>query len=114
MKNLLLIPLLISFASCTKTEVAVVDAKSTDAPAAAVVSVEITEADHPVICGCKIESVGSCGNYIEFDGEYAEITNSADVGLGGMQWCGSSDDHATITGTRTGDKFEAKMVTLAE
>lgn len=118
MKNLLSLVLVCGLVACgsdSKTESADTTTPATpEASEAAAVAVEITEEEHNVICGCKIDSVGRCGNYIEFDGEFAQITNSKEVGLGGMEWCSSSDDRAIVSGTRTGSEFVATKVQAVE
>ena len=43
---------------------------------------------YTVACGCSIESVGHCGNYIEVAGQHVEIAGSEALGLSGMEWCG--------------------------
>ncbi len=116
MKNLLLLTLAFSLVACGSEETKTVEA-TLDLPVEAVASVaavEVTDADHNVLCGCKIESVGKCGNYVEFDGEYAELTNGSDFGLGGMEWCTTSDNHAVLSGTRTGGEFVATKIEVAE
>lgn len=43
--------------------------------------------EHTAQCGCTLESVGHCGNYIQIDGEFVEIANWEEMGLGKMEWC---------------------------
>jgi hypothetical protein len=45
-------------------------------------------AEHTVKCGCVIDEVGHCGNYISIDGAFLPIANGKDMGLGNMEWCG--------------------------
>jgi len=47
----------------------------------------IAAAVRPVHCGCHIDSIGKCGNYIEIDGSPLEIANGTELGLGSMEWC---------------------------
>lgn len=35
-------------------------------------------------CGCSIDGVGKCGNFIEFDGSYVPLLNAT---LGTMEFC---------------------------
>lgn len=39
-------------------------------------------------CGCSIEGIGKCGNYIMFDGEYVPLLNAT---LGKMEFCKQKD-----------------------
>lgn len=40
-----------------------------------------------VQCGCTIDGIGSCGNYIEVDSKYIPIGNAKEMELGHMEWC---------------------------
>ena len=64
------------------------------------------EGTHNVACGCKLESIGHCGNYIEVDGKYIAVANSEALGLGPMEWCKHDGPvEATATGTVTDGEF---------
>lgn len=68
-------------------------------------------------CGCKIEGVGMCGNYVAEGEDWLEISNPDDHGLGKMEWCRVPTTvkvEGTVAGTRTGDKIEVTTLTLAE
>ena len=73
---------------------------------------ELASAVYPVHCGCLLESVGHCGNYVEIDGEFLEI--QGDVGLGRMEWCGRTGVHATLAGKVEGETFLASSYEPAE
>jgi len=51
-----------------------------------------------VRCGCSIESVGKCGNYVRIDDQFLEIANATELGLGEMEWCGQEGVHADTAG----------------
>ncbi len=67
---------------------------------------------YDVACGCHIESIGYCGNYVYVDGEPLAI--SGDVGLGDMEFCGQSGLRASIEGERFGDTFVASSFELRD
>jgi len=60
-----------------------------------------------VICGCEIETVGKCGNYIEINSAYLEIANGKELGLGNMEWCNESGVQAESSGEIKDGKFVA-------
>ncbi|RMH03064.1 MAG: hypothetical protein D6702_07175 [Planctomycetota bacterium] len=43
---------------------------------------------HKAICGHALEEVGHCGNYIEVDGKWVELSYP---GLGAMEYCSLGD-----------------------
>jgi hypothetical protein len=51
-----------------------------------------------VSCGCKVEGIGECGNYVEIGSQYVEIANSEELGLGNMEWCKLSHVTANVAG----------------
>ena len=51
-----------------------------DAPAAAAADMAV----YDVKCGCSIDSVGHCGNFIMIDGDYIPMLHPD---LGKMEWC---------------------------
>lgn len=65
------------------------DESSTE-PNAKLVSIE--SAVREVRCGCKIDGVGKCGNYVDVDGEWLEIGNPKAHGLGVMEWCAAKGE----------------------
>lgn len=63
-----------------------------------------------VQCGCTLESVGRCGNYIQVDGEFVEIANGAELGLGKMEWCAVKGPVAVMA---AGELQDGKFVASA-
>jgi len=51
-----------------------------------------------VSCGCKVQGIGECGNYVEIGSQYVEIANSEELGLGEMEWCKLSHVTANVAG----------------
>jgi len=71
-------------------------------------AVAVDLATRTVKCGCAIESIGTCGNYVDIDGNFAYIANSTDLGLGSMEWCGAEEVVTAETkGELKGGKFYA-------
>ncbi len=68
------------------------------------------EGEHMVECGCTIEGIKKCGNYVHVDGHAFEI--QGDLGLGKMEWCGSGQHAATVKGALVGDKFQAESLVV--
>jgi hypothetical protein len=62
---------------------------------------------HDVKCGCSIEGVGSCGNYILIDGKYVPMIHAS---LGKMEWCAQKDKGAKVetVGAMKDGKFIAE------
>ena len=63
-------------------------------PPYAVVTVSGT---HTVRCGCAIEEIRHCGNYVFVEGKPLELKGA--VGLGKMEFCGQGDLQAEVEGT---------------
>lgn len=77
--------------------------------------ITVASAVRPVACGCAIEGIGHCGNYVEVDGQHYEIANSSALGLGGMEWCGRSGATAQTAGQIVDGRFVAtEMAVKAE
>jgi hypothetical protein len=83
-------------------------ASEAPAPATSAEPVALTASTHEVRCGCGIDSIKKCGNYVDVDGTWAQIANPADFGLGKMEWCGEKGHkvEATVAGTVTGNSIE--------
>lgn len=64
-------------------------------------------------CGCSIEGIGKCGNYVLIDGRYVPIVHAS---LGKMEWCGKKDAGAKIeaVGELKDGKFVATSVKTIE
>jgi len=60
-----------------------------------------------VSCGCALEEVGHCGNYIEIESQYVEIANGEELGLGKMEWCKKEGVQAESAGEIKKGKFVA-------
>lgn len=74
--------------------------------------VTVAVAERNVACGCSIESVGHCGDYVEIDGNYVEIANWEEMGLGPMEWCGQKGVHAKTAGELKDGKFFATVLSV--
>ena len=94
--------------SAQVSEEAVAEQTEETQQAEEIVAVEL--ATRKVSCGCAIESIGACGNYVEIDGNFAYIANSTDFGLGSMEWCGKEGVTAESSGELKGDQFYASTL----
>jgi len=63
-------------------------------------------------CGCALEEVGHCGNYVEIGSLYVALANSEDLGLGGMEWCGKEDVQVETAGEIKDGKFVAASIVV--
>lgn len=63
-------------------------------------------ATYEVKCGCSIDAVGHCGNFVMIEGQYIPILHER---LGKMEWCRQKDAGAKIkaSGAIEGGKFVA-------
>jgi len=91
----------------SKSEAAADDAADQATAQVAVQDMVVELATRNVSCGCVIEGVDHCGNYVEIGTQYVEIANSGDHGLGGMEWCGKEDVQAESAGEVKNGKFVA-------
>jgi hypothetical protein len=68
---------------------------------------------HDAKCGCSIDGIRRCGNYMMVEGEYVTILWPE---LGKMEWCSEGDAGAKIevTGAMADGKFVAKSYKRAE
>ena len=80
-------------------------------PVSQVVDVEATVRDAK--CGCSIESVGHCGNYVMIEGKYVPLIHAS---LGKMQFCKQKDAGAKIevSGAMKDGKYIATNWKLVE
>lgn len=114
MKNLLFLALLLPLGACS-VEVEATSNSTTEDPVVEVTPVSIETSVHNVKCGCAIDSIGSCGNYVEIDGEYAEFANGKEFDLTEMAWCGAEGDvQAEVAGTLEGGIFTATAFAVKE
>lgn len=76
-------------------------------------SIQLDSATRELRCGCKIEGIGTCGNYVADGEDWLEISNPDDHSLGRMEWCKVKPEihvMGTVAGERTEDKI--KVTTL--
>ena len=66
----------------------------------------------PVTCGCKVQEIGKCGNYVKIGSHYVEIANSEELGLGEMEWCKLSHVTANVAGEVKDGTFVATTVAV--
>lgn len=52
---------------------------------------------HDLRCGCAIDAVGACGEYIDVDGKFVELRLPG-AGLGDMPFCGKDGLSARVDG----------------
>ena len=71
-----------------------------------------TSFDTHVECGCTIEGIGACGNYVKIDSKYIPIGNDKEMELGHMEWCKQGPVAADLEGTVVDGKFIATKITL--
>jgi hypothetical protein len=75
----------------------------------------ISRSVHAVECGCAIESIGKCGNYVILEGQPIKIgVNEQTKDLGGMEWCGQSGAHAEVEGEVADGEFVANYFKKVE
>ena len=104
MKTLALLLLALPLAACSGKTTTSVE-RSTDGtsePAAKPASLSTH-----VQCGCTIDGIGVCGNYIEVDSKYIPIGNSKEMKLGHMEWCKQGPLAADVAGEVVDGKFVA-------
>jgi hypothetical protein len=73
----------------------------------------VPSAERAVMCGCTVEAIGHCGNYVEIDGQHVEIANAAAMDLGKMEWCGQSGVKAQTAGAIVDGRFVATEIVVA-
>lgn len=75
-------------------------------------TVSLAEGEHLVCCGCAIDGVGKCGNFVQVDGHYVPL--AGDVGLGKMAFCGKGEKVAKVEGAMADGKFVATSIALKD
>lgn len=81
-------------------------------PAATTAPVAVASGVHEVRCGCKIDGINHCGNYVDVGGTWVEIANPGDYQLGAMEWCAATEKvEATVAGSVQGDKITLSELT---
>lgn len=115
----LLLTLLFSGACSTDAETStqndgvVKDGVMPDGEATPSASANAETVRYQAMCGCSIEGIGRCGNYVMIDGRYVPIVHSS---LGKMEWCRKKFAGATIeaAGEMQDGKFIATSVETIE
>jgi hypothetical protein len=75
--------------------------------------VAVPAAVREVRCGCRIDGINQCGNYVDVDGKWLEITNPADHNLGVMEWCKHKDKvEAQVAGVTNEKGLEVSTLTV--
>ena len=71
---------------------------------------------HNLRCGCVVEGVGECGNFIEVEGEYVELVlpDETDAELGEMPFCGETELMANVDGEVVDGRFIATSFEYVE
>lgn len=106
MKNLAILLFALVPAACTSQEAPVAE-NNTSTPVA---NAAVEQSEHTVSCGCKLDSVGHCGNYVDIDGTWLEIANGDAHGLGAMEWCSVPEAKAEVAGAVEDGKFVATVL----
>jgi hypothetical protein len=112
MKNFIYLALALPLFACTVESSSEATVQASDA-----VVMEASAVNSPssvVKCGCDVEGIGACGNYVEVDGTFLKINNSSAFELGPMNWCSGKNGHALVEGTRTGDEIELTRLEMVE
>jgi hypothetical protein len=71
-------------------------------------------ATRSVKCGCAIDGIGACGDYVEIDGRFVKLANYAELGLGSMEWCGQDGVTAETAGEIKDGQFIASTLTVTQ
>lgn len=109
--SLVALALVLPVLSCGANEgdVAVPDAPAAEVPAAKAQTVALESATRELRCGCKIDSIGKCGNYVADGEDWLKISNGDDHDLHVMEWCRvPAEVHVMgkVAGERTGDTIK--------
>lgn len=96
----------------TESGVATQQATGETAGPATIQDMVVELATRNVSCGCAVEQIGHCGNYIEIESRYVEIANGEELGLGSMEWCGKSGVEAESAGEIKNGKFFATTLAV--
>lgn len=62
---------------------------------------------HDVICGCALDHVGHCSEWIHVDDEYLSLQLPEGMDLGPMPFCGQEGLQAAVSGEVVGDTYVA-------
>lgn len=69
---------------------------------------------HAVTCGCSLEHVGHCSEWVEVEGTFVELQLPESADLGKMPFCGKHDLKATVEGELKDGKVIATKFELEE
>ena len=76
---------------------------------------KIERSVHDVQCGCTIDGIGACGNYVILQDSPVPIQpTAAGAELGSMEWCGMSDVQAEVEGELEDGEFVASYIRTIE
>ena len=116
LSSLLSAALLAGVAACTGG----CDASPSDTPSEAQASKQANVANQPVSgkhavqCGCTLEHVGHCGEYVEVDGQFVELELPPSSKMGDMPFCGKSNLSATVEGRVVDGKVMASKFEIED
>ena len=94
MKNLAILALALPLFACTSE----VEAEANAPAASTLANMTIEKSNHTVQCGCSIDGIGKCGNYVEIENQFVQIANSAEADLGAKEWCKHGPTKADVAG----------------
>lgn len=100
------LPFILLLGACGQKSDAQPAAPQPAAPPVAMTQPITTPEVHDAICGCKLQEVRRCGNYVELAGRHVELVWPA---LGKMEYCkdGEKGARIEITGEMKDKKFVA-------
>lgn len=111
MKHLFLIGLSLLAVACKGEATQTVQAD----PAGVGADATVARAVHDVECGCRIDGINKCGNYLAWEGAYLPIAKTgAGAELGVMEWCGAPGSKAECEGTIVDGEFLATFIKTVE
>ena len=74
---------------------------------------QLESATRELRCGCKIDGIGTCGNYVADGEDWLEISNPNDHDLHVMEWCKVKPEihvMGTVAGERTGETVKVSTL----
>jgi hypothetical protein len=112
MKTLLYFGLALFLAACSVEMNS--DETQAQEPVTIIEDIAVETGIHNVQCGCTIDGIGKCGNYIEIADQFVVIENSEELGLGAMEWCKHGPAQAEAAGEVKNGKFIAASLVVQE
>ena len=70
------------------------------------------EGSHSVTCGCTLEHVGHCSEYVEVEGQYLQLVLPETTDLGKMPFCGKDNLKVSLKGELIDGKVIASQVEI--